>query len=340
MVLELSSGGFEHLLRYARHIAKLTDEVIYSVVKGEPKDLYDAAAHLIRAGGKRLRPLATVLAGRMYGLPEDIGVKAGASVEILHNFTLVHDDIIDNDSIRRGVPTVHVKWGVPMAIVAGDLLFSKAFELLSNLANDVKTELVVKALRKLAWASTTIAEGQAMEFDFQGRYDVSVEEYVTMVYKKTGALFEASLAIGAILADASDEELAKLASYARNVGIAFQIQDDILGLTSTEEILGKPVYSDIREGKRTILVIHALSNLSEREKAELLKALGNKNASRDELRRAAQLIIKCGALDYAHRKAEEYLMKGLKALDSVNAVDEEAKELLRDLALYVVKRRK
>ena len=334
------SEGFERLLEYARHVARLTDEVIYSVVKGEPKELYDAATHLIKAGGKRLRPLATVLAGRMYGLPEALGVKAGASVEILHNFTLIHDDIIDNDSIRRGVPTVHVKWGTPMAIVAGDLLFSKAFELLSSLASDVKPALIVKAVQKLAWASTTIAEGQAMEFDFQNRNDVSVDEYVTMVYKKTGALFEASLVIGAALAGAPDEELAKLAAYAKNVGIAFQIQDDILGLTSTEEVLGKPVYSDIREGKRTILVIYALSRLSGREREELLKALGNKNASREELRRAAQLIIGCGALEYARQKAEEYLKKGLEALESTNAVDSEAKELLKDLALYVVKRRK
>ncbi len=335
-----SEEEFRELLSYARRVAKMTDKVIYDFVKGSPKCLYDAATHLIKAGGKRLRPLATVLAGRMYGLPEELGVVAGASVEILHNFTLVHDDIIDNDNLRRGVPTVHVMWGVPTAIVAGDVLFSKSFEVLSRLASKLPADRVVKSVQRLAWAATTIAEGQALEFELSRRNDVSIEDYITMVYKKTAALFDASLVIGATLAGANDSELNKLSRYAWGVGIAFQIQDDILGLTSDEKVLGKPIYSDIREGKRTILVIHALNNLPESKKLKLLSILGKKGASREELVEAARIIESAGSIDYARKEAERYLREGLKALEETNPIDAKARELLKDLAIYVVKRRR
>ncbi len=331
---------FGGLLKYAKYIAELTNRTIEEIVKGEPQYLYEAAMHLIRAGGKRLRPLATVLAGRMYGLPEELGVKAGAAVEILHNFTLIHDDIIDRDNLRRGVPTVHVLWGTDVAIIAGDLLFAKAFEALGKLAERVPPDRVVEALNKLSWASTTIAEGQALEFDMVKRDNVTLDEYVTMVYKKTGALFEASLLIGAILAGAPQEELEKLSRYARGIGIAFQIQDDILGLTSTEEKLGKPVYSDIREGKKTILVIYALKHLSPEERSKLLGTLGKKDATREELEEAANLIKKTGAVEYAREEARKYFEDALSALRNTKPVDEEARKLLEDLGQYVILRGK
>jgi len=332
--------GFEELLRYAKHVAGLTNKTIEEIVKGEPHYLYEAAMHLIKAGGKRLRPLATVLAGRMYGLPEELGVKAGAAVEILHNFTLIHDDIIDRDDLRRGVPTVHVVWGTDVAIIAGDLLFAKAFEALGRLAERVPPGRVVEAFNRLSWASITIAEGQALEFDMVKRDDVTLDEYITMVYKKTGALFEASLLIGAVLAGAPRDELEKLSRYARGIGIAFQIQDDILGLTSTEEKLGKPVYNDIREGKKTILVIYALKHLNPEERRKLLNTLGKKDASREELEEAANLIKKTGAVEYARKEAKKYFEDALSALRGTKPVDEEARKLLEDLGRYVILRGK
>ena len=331
---------FGELLKYAKHVAELTNRTMEEVVKGEPRYLYEAAMHLIRAGGKRLRPLATVLAGRMYGLPEELGVKAGAAVEILHNFTLIHDDIIDRDNLRRGVPTVHVLWGTDVAIIAGDLLFAKAFEALGKLVKHIPSDRVVEALNKLSWASATIAEGQALEFDMVKRDNVTLDEYITMVYKKTGALFEASLLIGAILAGAPQEELEKLSRYARGIGIAFQIQDDILGLTSTEEELGKPVYNDIREGKKTILVIYALKRLSPEERSKLLNTLGKKDATREELEEAANLIKKTGAVEYARKEARKYFEDALSALRSTKPVDEGARKLLEDLGQYVILRGK
>ena len=330
---------FTDLINYAKKIAAETDKVIFEIVSGKPELLYDASLHLIKAGGKRLRPLATVLGGRLFGLKEDIGVKAGAAVELLHNFTLVHDDIMDKDEFRRGVPTVHKLWGEDIAILAGDLLFAKAFEALLRLTDyGIDYEAVVKAAKELCWASVTVAEGQALDLSLSKLETVTLDNYIEMVYKKTAALFKASLCIGAILAKASEEEVSKLASYAINVGIAFQIRDDELGLVADEKKLGKPVYSDLREGKKTILVIYALSKASEEEKMFLLSVLGNENAIKLKLKRAAEIIISLGALDYSNKLANEFLDKGLKALDSINEVDSEAKALLRKLALFVTKR--
>ena len=330
---------FTDLINYAKKIAAETDKVIFEVVSGEPRFLYDASLHLVKAGGKRLRPLATVLGGRLFGLKEEIGVRAGAAVEILHNFTLVHDDIMDKDDFRRGVPTVHKLWGENIAILAGDLLFAKAFEALLKLSDyNVGHKAIVKAIKELCWASVTVAEGQALDLSLSRLESVTLNNYVEMVYKKTAALFKASLCIGAILAGAPDEELGKLANYAINVGIAFQIRDDELGLVADERKLGKPVYSDLREGKKTVLVIYALSRASKDERDFLLSVLGNEKATKDELKQAADIILSLGALDYSNKLASEYLKKGLEALDSINEVDSEAKVLLRKLALFVTKR--
>ena len=333
-------NGFEELLKYAKHVAEGVNEVIAELVRGEPSELYEASMHLIRAGGKRLRPLALTLAGRMYGLSESLGIRAGASVEVLHNFTLIHDDIMDKDRLRRGVPTVHTIYGTEKAIIAGDLLFAKAFEALTALVNyGVSPGRIVSAVKELSWASVTVAEGQALDMSFEARSDVSVEDYITMVFKKTAALFKASLVIGALLAGAPEEEVEKLTEYGSDIGIAFQIRDDVLGLVGNEKVLGKPVLSDLREGKRTVLVIYALSKLGGEERSELLKALGNKEASIEELRRAAELIRSTGAMEYADQLAEKYVDNGLEALNSTNAVDNEAKEMLKKLALYITQRK-
>ncbi len=330
---------FKDLLDYAKAIASKVNKVIEEVVQGEPKQLYEAALHLIKAGGKRLRPLATVLAGRMYGLPENLGVRAGASVEILHNFTLVHDDIIDEDQFRRGVPTVHVVYGTDVAIITGDLLFAKAFEALGRLEGEVRPDLLIKAYKELTWGAVTVAEGQILDMEFENRTDVTLDEYIKMIYMKTAALFKSSLIIGATLAGAPEEELEKLSKYASGIGIAFQIRDDILGLVGDEKVLGKPVYSDLREGKKTILVIYALERLSEGDRNYLLSVLGKRDATREELEKAAELIKSTGAVEYADELSERYIRDGLSALESTKPIDEEAKELLRKLALYITARK-
>ncbi len=330
---------FRELLDYAKHIAERVNKDIAGILKGDPKRLYDASNHLIKAGGKRLRPLALVLSGRMYGLSEDIGVMAGSAVEIMHNFTLIHDDIMDKDVMRRGVPTVHTLYGVDMAILAGDLLFAKSFEALSRVEEEVHPQFLVKAYKELAWAAVTVAEGQALDMSFEERVDVTIDDYITMVFKKTAALFKSSLVIGAYLAGASDEEIEKLTEFGTDIGIAFQIRDDILGLVGDEKVLGKPVYSDLREGKKTILVIYALQVLEEKERDYILSRLGKRDLPKEELEKVAEIIKSTGALEYADELSEKYIKDGLEALYSTNPIDDKARELLQELALYITKRK-
>lgn len=332
------SRDFSKLVNYAKYVASEVDKVITEVIKGGPQKLYEASSHLIRAGGKRLRPLALVLSGRMYGLDERIGIRAGASVEILHNFTLIHDDIMDKDAFRRGVPTVHTVYGEDLAILAGDLLFAKAFEALGRLSGLVPDDRLVKAFKELTWAAVTVAEGQALDMEFEYRWDVTLNEYLTMVYKKTAALFKSSLVIGAILAGAPESEIKNLEEFAEGVGIAFQIRDDVLGLVAEESVLGKPVYSDLREGKKTILIIHALGKLDLKGREKLMSTLGKRDASVEELSNLAELIISTGAVEFANDLADRYLKQGLEALNRVRPVDQEARDLLRDLALFVTAR--
>ncbi len=332
------SKDFSKLLNYAKHVASEVDKAINEIIKGGPQELYEASYHLIKAGGKRLRPLALVLSGRMFGLEERVGILAGASVEILHNFTLVHDDIMDKDAFRRGVPTVHTIYGEDMAILAGDLLFAKAFEALGRLSGLVSADRLVNAFKELTWAAVTVAEGQALDMEFERRWDVTLDEYLSMVYKKTAALFKSSLVIGALLAGAPQNEIANLEKFAEGVGIAFQIRDDVLGLVADESILGKPVYSDLREGKKTILVIHALSRLDPEGRRKLMNTLGRRDSSVEELSSLAELIKSTGAVEFANSLADKYLEEGLEALSRVKPVDQEAKDLLRDLAMFVTAR--
>ncbi len=316
------------------------NKTILSYIKGEPVELYNASAHLLKAGGKRLRPILLLAVARGYGLEEEKALPAAVAVELLHNFTLVHDDIMDRDTFRRNVPTVHTIWGDALAILAGDLLFSKAFEALLDLErNDIEHSLIVKAARKLAWASVTVAEGQALDMEFEKREYVTEEDYMVMIDKKTAALFKAAAEIGAIIAGASEEQIRHIGEYARLAGEAFQIRDDILGLTADEKKLGKPVYSDIREGKRTILVIYALRKLDENKKKDLLSILGNREATLEMLRYAVKLIQETGALQYAWEKANKLIEKALEHLNK-SGISRDVYEMLRELAVFIVSREK
>ncbi len=318
------------------------DGYILEKIQGYPEFLYEAALHLIKAGGKRIRPSLTLLTTELLCEDYKKALPAAAAIELIHNFTLIHDDIMDQDEFRRGVPTVHTIWGEPTAIIAGDLLFSKAFELLYDLVSrGVSHDNIVEVSRVLAEATSIIAEGQALDMDFEKRWDIKVEDYLDMIKRKTATLIEASVATGAIIANASRTDLEHLRQYGKSIGMAFQIRDDILGVFGDPAKTGKPVYNDIREGKKTILVIYVLENGSEEDKRILKERLGNKNLSEDEYREVAEIIEKTGALKYATDTARRYIEEALKSLDSLTHIcNEKAKEALVELAHYVVEREK
>ena len=332
--------SYSKLLEYSKRVAKEVDKfMLDEVLVGEPENLYQASTHLIRAGGKRLRPTLLILSSRLVGGNEEIAIPAAAAIEILHNFTLVHDDVMDMDEFRRGVPTVHKIWGIPVAIIAGDLLFSKAFEALLKLTDrNVSYDRIVKSAKILAKTASTIAEGQAMDMSFEERTDVTEEEYFKMIYRKTAALFEAATKIGAIIANAPENIVDALAEYGRKIGLAFQIQDDILGIVGEERKVGKPIGSDIREGKKTLIVIYALKRASQSEREELLDALGDRSISKEGISEIVELLEKLGAIDYAKEYAIKFSNEALNILDTIPTEDAEAKEMLKELAEYVIKR--
>ena len=324
-------GDFE---TFAKTYITLVERNIYSVLAGNPEILYRASSHLIKAGGKRLRPLVLGLVGIAYGVKPEISAAAGASIEILHNFTLVHDDIMDRDDFRRGVLTTHKVYGENMAILAGDLLFAKSYEAMARLYDlGVEPGKVLKAIKTLIWTSITVAEGQAMDLELASISDVSEEKYIEMIYKKTSALFMASAHIGGILGGAPEEDLEKLWKCFKSTGIAFQIRDDLIGLLGDPSITGKPVLNDLREGKKTIMVIYALSKLSKDEKEYLLRVLGNRNASREDLERAKDLIVNVGGVKYAEELIKRYVDDALKNLEMLREAEKRPISWIKDLIL-------
>ncbi len=324
---------------YFNEIINNVDIQINRFVKSDVKTLEEASIYLFKAGGKRLRPIILVSSSDLVGGNRDRAYKAASAVEIMHNFTLIHDDIMDRDYLRRGIPTVHVKWGESMAILAGDFLHAKSFEALNEALRGLSSETYYKAFSLFIKSIEIISEGQAMDIMFENLSNVSEEQYLEMIKRKTAMLFSCSSALGGIVNEADDNIVNNLAEYGINLGLSFQIIDDILGITADEKELGKPVYSDIREGKKTILVIKALNEAKEEERKLITSILGNKNATRDELERVAN-IIKYYSLDYAYNLAEMYSKKAMESISRIKSRNHTAEKALKYLAEFTIKRRK
>jgi len=256
-------------------------------------------------------------------------IPAAVALELVHNFTLVHDDIMDNDDVRRGMPAVHVKWGSEGAILAGDTLYSKAFEILSVMEKD--PERILKCVALLSRTCTEICEGQWMDIDFENRDTVSEEEYLEMVEKKTSVLYGAAAKVGAILGGASDEVADAMYEFGRLVGISFQIQDDVIDMITPEDILGKVRGSDLIEGKRTLIAIHALNHGVE------LEIFGKGGSvSPEQIDEAVSILKDSGSIKYAQDLSTETLERGKRMLDILG--DSEAKNILLAVADYMVTR--
>jgi geranylgeranyl diphosphate synthase type I len=244
------------LLPYLESVAKEIDLMIDRYFVDRVGELNKASAHLLAAGGKRLRPAVVMLSADAVkrGSSQDI-IQAALALELTHTFTLIHDDIMDGDTLRRGVQTVHTKWDMPTGILAGDVLYARAFEFICVAkASDTAK---VRAVSMLSRACADICEGQHLDMSFAKRNDVDEYEYLEMVKKKTGVLYAAAAGIGAILAGSSPQQAKALYLFGLNTGIAFQIQDDLIDLLTPAEKSGKDRASDLREGKQTLIMIKA-----------------------------------------------------------------------------------
>ena len=312
------------ILKRAEKIEKAIGE--YLPMK-EPKGLYKATRHLINAGGKRLRPVLLLISAEALEKEWEKILPAAISIETIHNFTLIHDDIMDRDEFRRGVPTVHTLYDESTAILAGDTLFAEAFEILTKC--DVEAENLIRAVKVLAEVCIQICEGQYLDISFEKRESVSEEEYIEMVRKKTGVLIAASTALPAILFGEDEKIINALWNFGLCCGIGFQIHDDVLDLIGKDKI-GKDWGSDIVEGKKTLIIINAA------EKGVTIDIFGKGQASKEEIEKAVNKLKECGAIDYAKNKAEEYIEMAKNELKVLK--DSEAKELLRAIADYLIKR--
>ncbi|MEN3006368.1 MAG: polyprenyl synthetase family protein [Candidatus Methanosuratincola petrocarbonis] len=312
----------------AREVGAFIDSML-----GRKDALFRSAHHLPSHGGKRMRPYLVVKSCEAVGGERGAAIGPAAAVELLHNFTLVHDDIMDNDTMRRGVPTVHVIWGIPTAILAGDLLFAEAFQaILRSTLDDRKARAAASAL---ADATVRLSIGQFQDMSFEEREEITEGEYLEMISGKTAALFQACAEIGAIVGGGSEDGIAKLGAYGWNLGMAFQIFDDYLGITSNEEELGKPIGNDLREGKKTLIVIRGMQTPS---RGMIKSLLGNKNASQAELASLISSLEGDGVLDYVRGKALGYVEEAKKALSSLP--DSEPKKSLTQLVEFAVMRKK
>lgn len=322
----------EILKAYAEEIDVVIDD---SLSKLEPESLYESSEYLIKAGGKKFRPALTLLSCQAVGGKPEKALKAAAAIELTHAFSLIHDDIMDNDDTRRGKPAVHKVWGEPLAILAGDSLFAKSFELLSQSAEDnIAYERVVDALQVLTNSCINICEGQALDMAFEDTFNVTKDEYMNMIYKKTGDLITASTTIGAIMGGASSNEIQALRTYGKQIGLAFQIQDDYIDLTGDESI-GKPVGSDLVEGKKTLMVVYALEKANKEDHDRLVELLEANDES--IIPEAMEILEKYGAINYARSKAYDCVIESKQALSILP--DSDAKDALFKLADFVFTRK-
>lgn len=315
----------DEIKKRSSHVDAAIDELLPVT---HPEELYKAARYLVDAGGKRLRPTVLILAAEAVGSDLKSVLPAAVAVELVHNFTLIHDDIMDKDDVRRGMPAVHVKWGEAGAILAGDTLYSKAFEILSKVENEPVR--ILKCMDVLSKTCTEICEGQWLDMDFEARDRVTELEYIEMVEKKTSVLYAAAAKIGALLGGASDEVAEALSEYGRLIGIGFQMYDDFLDLISPEEVLGKVRGSDLMEGKHTLIVIDAF------EKGVNLDIFGKGNVTLEETEAAVLTLTECGSLDYVKNLAISYINQGKAKLDVLRDCPE--KELLLQIADYMIAR--
>ena len=314
--------------------AKIVNRYLNSKLKGNPKKLYDAAGHLIIHGGKKLRPYMVIRSCQIVGGKSSNAMNAASAVEMVHNFSLVHDDIMDNDEMRHGVPTVHKKYGMPLAILAGDVLFSKAFQIISNsrLSDSATTQLV----SRLAKACVDICEGQLLDIKMaEERKIPSQADYITMIGKKTAALFDVSCAMGAICASNKSKDISNLSSFGRNLGIAFQITDDLIGVMGDPKVTKKPVGNDLREGKKSLPILMAIKLAKGKDKKIILKAFGNSKVTRKDLNKAVEVIRSLGIEESVRKQAQKYSENAEKSLSKYSG---SAKSELITLLDFVVKR--
>lgn len=296
----------------------------YSTEK-EPKNLYEPITYILSLGGKRLRPVLTLMSTDIFNGNYKDALNAALSIEVFHNFSLVHDDIMDDAPLRRGQQTVHEKWDVNTGILSGDAMLIMAYQLFEHYEPNQFQDLA-KLFSKTA---IEVCEGQQYDVDFETRNDVAITEYLKMIEYKTAVLVGAAMKMGAIVAGASKEDQHNIYEFGRNLGIAFQLQDDYLDAFGDPKTFGKQVGGDIIENKKTYLYLKALEFSNEKDKSELVQLFSsNPEDINTKIEVAKQFFVSSGSADATKQAIQDYTTKAFSGLESLN-ISEDKKQLLK-----------
>jgi len=299
-----------------------------------PKNLYEPVSYILGLTGKRVRPILTLLTCDIFNNKYSDALDAALAVEVFHNFSLVHDDIMDEANIRRGNETVHKKWDLSTAILSGDVMLILAYQLFENYNGDTFVSLA-KLFSKTA---IEVCEGQQMDIDFSKKDNVSSEEYLKMIEYKTAVLIGASMKMGAIVAGASIKDQNNIFEFGKNLGLAFQIQDDYLDTFGEEEKFGKKIGGDILENKKTLLFIKAKQLLNFKENEKLTELYSSKSIDDEsKIQEVKKLFEKCNIPEIIKSEIENFTNISLKMLDELQ-INYEKKDFLRDFANSLMKR--
>jgi octaprenyl-diphosphate synthase len=290
----------------------------------------DVARHILFSGGKRLRPLLMVLSARICGYSEGRGETYSAIFEYLHAATLLHDDIVDGATLRRGEPVAHSLWGYPTAVLVGDFLLARSLSIASKTGRP-------DVIKTIAHITENMSQGEIDQLSKKGQVDLTEAEYMQVIHRKTSVLIAGACQVGAMIADASSEKVKALADYGHHLGLAFQMADDRLDYTADTEILGKKVGADIKEGKLTLPVIHALEKADASDRASLAQIINNPDFNEDDFNLFIGLLKKWGGLQYTLDKATQHVQEAKKALGIFDV--SATKNTLIDIADYAMERK-
>ena len=329
LMIKMEKPGLMLMEALSEHKIKVEEEIMLSLSKMEQKRLHGAMVHLFTGGGKRLRAILPRLVGEAVGVANDGHYTLGASIEIIHNFTLIHDDIIDQDPIRRGLDAVHVAYDDATAINAGDAMLAVGFEILAE-SPDISGDNLRYLVTAIGEMVRRVAEGQQEDIEFENREIVTEEDYISMIAGKTSAMFETCARTGAILSEADKETENNMAKWGLNLGLCFQLMDDLIDITGDTVTLGKPAGSDIVQGKMTLIAIHAMKSGLDLENFK--KVFGHGSCHDTELLEAVKDLRKSGSIEYARKKAMHHHSIAHECLDKL--IQSPQVDILRELTDY------
>lgn len=319
---------------FLNHYQKIVSEAVETHrFTQKPSELYDPINYIISHGGKRLRPIMILMANDLFGGDIQKAIKPALAIEFFHNFTLIHDDIMDEAPLRRNKPTIHTLHGINVGILSGDALMIKAYQFFE----DLEPELFKKCLQIFSQTGAILCEGQQQDVNFETMESVSYDEYIEMITSKTGVLSAASFKIGALIAGASEKDAESLYNFGKHIGIAFQIMDDYLDVFGNQEQFGKKHAGDIFENKKTILYLLALEHANEEELKELKYWYSKTTDNIDKVYGVEKIFRRCKIDEKVLKLIQHHNEIGQKYLNEI-ALPEEKKQPFIELANYLLRR--